>query len=148
MSQQDSLFRDPGARSQPSTPASGSSTPSAAGQSRESDLAAELKVAKRQISNLLIMLLVVSGTFTIYLLQQVRYDRANLKVLAAQEAQLPQARQIIANYNTNRVPAIQNFLEQLQEYGQTHPDILPLLAKYGLLRPTPIPSETTPEENP
>ena len=148
MSQQDTLFQDPGARSQPSTPASGSSTPSAAGQSRESDLAAELKVARRQISNLLIMLLVVSGTLTIYLLQEVRYDRANLNVLAAQEARLPQARQIITDYNQNRVPAVQSFLEQLQEYGKTHPDILPLLAKYGLVRPAPLPSDAPPEENP
>lgn len=148
MSPQDSLFQNQGNRSQPSPSPSGSSTPFAAGQARESDLQAELKVAKRQISNLLIMLLVVSGTLTIYLLQQVRYDRANLALLANQEARLPEARQIISDYNQKRVPAMQNFLEQLQEYGKTHPDILPLLAKYGLVRPDPSPSETAPEETP
>ena len=144
MSQQDSLFQEPGTGSQPSTTSAGAATPFSATQPGTSDLGAQLKGAQRQVSNLLVLLLLVSGTLSIYLFQEVRYDRANLATLAAQQQQLPQARQLIANYNQNSVPAMQKFIKQLGEYAQTHPDVLPILAKYGLVRQNAAPSGTAP----
>ena len=134
MSQQDSLFQEPGA------PAAASPQPVAGGFSRGDDLSAQLKAAQRTLSNLLILLLIVSGTFSIFLLQQVRHDRADLQGLKSQREQLEQAHQVIANYNQQTVPAVRQFLQQLSAYAQSHPDVIPILMKYGLAEPSATPA--------
>lgn len=146
MSQQDSLFKEP-APGREAT-AARSSTPFSASQPSDSDVAAQLKTAQRQVSNLLVMLLVVSGTFSIYLFQEVRYDRANLAVLAPQAQQQAQANELIATYNQKSVPAMQNFFTQLGEYSKTHPDVLPILAKYGLVQQKPQAAGVPPAQTP
>lgn len=150
MSQQDSLFHEPAAGAPQSAGTAGTTTPFSAPPSHEDRLTAELKAARRQIVNLFILLLALSGTFSIYLLQQVRHERAALNALVAQEAQLAQARQIIANYNTQSAPAIKDFMNRLAEYAKTDPDVLPVLGKYGLVsrRPAPAGSAPEPAQNP
>ena len=134
MSEQDSLFKQPGTTEQTAAASGTSPTPFSSAMSRD-DLAAQLKASQRSVSNLLILLLVVSGTLSIFLLQEVRYDRADLAALKGQEEQLQQARQLIDNYNQQTVPAMQNFLKQLASYAEAHPDVMPILMKYGLARP-------------
>ena len=136
MSQQDSLFQEPGAAGPAAANTSDSTTPFSGGPSRADDPAAQLRAAQRSVSNLLILLLVVSGTLSIFLLQQVRYDRADLAGMNAQEEQLQQARQVIANYNQQTIPAVRAFLKQLGDYAQAHPDVMPILLKYGLAAPS------------
>jgi hypothetical protein len=144
MSEQDSLFKEPGMNDQPNTTPEGAPTPFSARGSNDSDLAQQLRTTQRQLSNLMLVLLVVSGTLAIFLLQQVRYARADVGSLQAQAQQIEQARQMIADYNANNVPAMKNFIQQLGEYATTHPDVLPVLAKYGLAtrRPNPAPAQT------
>lgn len=125
MNDQDSLFKDPAA---PATPA-----PAPA------DLSSELRATRRDLSNVLLMMLVISGTFMFHLLQQVRYDRADLVGLRVQELQLPQARQLISEYNQRSVPAMRSFMQQLTNYARANPDVMPVLKKYGL-----NPAGTTP----
>ena len=148
MSQQDSRFqaRDAGGQAEP--PPDSSATPPSAETSNHSDLAVQLKIAQRQVSNLLLMLLVVSGTLSIFLLQQVRYGRADMAAFRKQTQQLEQARQAIANYNQNTVPAMQKFVQQVMDYSKTHPDVLPILAKHGLVRVKREPAGTAPAEEP
>ncbi len=131
MSQQESLFQDPA-----STPERAVS-PFAAKPSETPDLAAQLKAAQRQLSNVMVLLLVVSGTLTVLLLQQVRYAHADIASLRGPAQQLDQARQVIAAYNQKTVPAVQQFLDKLQDYAKTHPDVLPILAKYGMVQRNP-----------
>ena len=115
MSEQDSFFKEGGVSGQPQSSPESLSTPFSA-PTREAEVAAQLKTAQRQLSNLMIVLLVVSGTLAIFLLQQVRYAKADLVSLEGPAQQLEQARQVIANYNQNNVPAMQNFMQQLVEY--------------------------------
>lgn len=88
------------------------------------DLASEVASLRRQISVLLLALIVVSGTVTTYLFYQSRTIGGDLAALE------PQAREIIQNYDKN-VPTIQKFVQELITYGQSHPDFQPILRKYG-----------------
>jgi hypothetical protein len=97
------------------------------------DLASEVASLRRQISILLLALLVISGTLTTYLFYQSRTIGGDLAALE------PQARDIIQNYDKN-LPTIQKFVQELVAYGQSHPDFQPVLKKYGL--PLTLPPAT------
>jgi hypothetical protein len=45
------------------------------------------------------------------------------------EHALPQIQQ----YNTNTVPQVQRFLKELARYAEQRPDLVPILARYGLV---------------
>jgi hypothetical protein len=59
----------------------------------------------------------------------LRQWRTTSKDLAAIR---PQATQMIAEYQKSSGPAMENFVKRITEYGHTHPDFVPVLAKYGL----------------
>jgi len=143
MNPQDLPFQESAPAKPPEGGSAGPSAPTRSA-SRE-EMVAQLRTAQRNVSNLLIMLLVVSGTLCMFLVQQVRYDRADLNGLRAQDQQVLQARQIIADYNQRTIPAVQSFLKQLGEYSKAHPDVLPIMLKYGLVQPkVPEPETPTP----
>ncbi|MEI9959661.1 MAG: hypothetical protein WDM76_00615 [Limisphaerales bacterium] len=88
------------------------------------DLSAQIAALRRQVFTLLLALIVVSGTLTVYLYRQARLtgkDLANLQ---------PQAKQVITAFNQNRA-AMESFMQQLNAYALTHPDFQPVLRKYG-----------------
>lgn len=88
---------------------------------------------QRQITFLLIALIVISGTLTSYLYYQAR-------VLGHEIAGYqPQARVVIENYKKN-LPHIEKFVQALVAYGQKHPDFQPILKKYRI--PLTIPAAT------
>jgi tRNA U34 5-carboxymethylaminomethyl modifying GTPase MnmE/TrmE len=95
-----------------------------------SNLAAQVASLQRQVSTLLLVLLVVSATLAAYLRYQ---DYIYHKDAAAIR---PQAMQVINTFNTatagiNR-QAVQDFLKQLVIYGQKNPDFAQqVLKKYG-----------------
>jgi len=80
---------------------------------------------RRQMTLLLVALIVLSGTLTAYLFYQSRTMGRDLDLLE------PQARVVIDNYQKN-LPRIQKFVEELVTYGQRHPDFQPILKKYGI----------------
>jgi hypothetical protein len=47
--------------------------------------------------------------------------------------QVMQARQVVADYQTNTLPKIKVFVASLQTFSKTNPDFAPILAKYNLL---------------
>lgn len=96
------------------------------------DLQAQCQHLQQLVSSLLLVLIVISGTFTIYLLRQYRFVKAEL------DAMTPQAVQIMTEY-TNSYPLIQDFARKLAEYGKTHPDFSPIVAKYRLNDALPKP---------
>ena len=101
------------------------------------NLAGEVASLRRQISILLLALIVISGTVTTYLFYQSRTIGGDLAALE------PQAREVIQNYDKN-VPTIQKFVQELGAYGQTHPDFQPILKKYGIPLTPPSATNTAP----
>jgi hypothetical protein len=81
----------------------------------------------------LILLLVVSATMTIFFLRQVSLARKDRDAL----------RPLIADYQTNAIPALNDFTAKLREYAKTHPDVVPLLAKYGVVQASNAPAPAT-----
>ena len=45
---------------------------------------------------------------------------------------LDNARKAIDSYNTNSVPLLRSLQQNLQTYAATHPDLMPILLKYGM----------------
>jgi hypothetical protein len=81
----------------------------------------QVAALQRQVFVLLLALVVVSGTLTVYL-----YRQASIlgKDVAVQQQAINNAKQI--------QPVIISLANQLAVYGRTHPDIAPLLNKYGI----------------
>lgn len=100
-----------------------------------SDLNSEVAALRNQVYVLLIALIVVSGTLTVFLYRQASIERKDIEALK------PQASQLVNSFNQNQA-LISNFVNQLVAYGQTHPDFMPVLAKNGLAQFKPNPAAT------
>ena len=80
---------------------------------------------RRQITILLLALIVISGTLTVYLWYQSHVTGKAIGTLQ------PQAVQLTRVYEQNR-PNIDKLVRQLIVYGQSHPEFQPILKKYGI----------------
>jgi len=89
----------------------------------------EISALRNQVFVLLVALIVLSGTVTVYLFRQASMAGKDLEQLK------PQATQVINGFNQNQQLMV-NFINQLVAYGQAHPDFKPVLAKYGI---APVP---------
>jgi hypothetical protein len=98
-------------------------------QADASDLRAQFDQLRHLISSVLILVIVISGTLGIYLLRQWQSSRKDLAAIR------PPAAQMIAEYQKVSGPLMSDFVKKITDYGRTHPDFAPVLAKYGL-RPT------------
>lgn len=94
-------------------------------------LQAQVEALQHMVVSILILLVVVSGTLSVYLLRQMRLSGKDL------DAVRPGATQLIESYTKDAGPRIDAFLERLKDYSRTHPDIVPILARYGLNAPSP-----------
>lgn len=92
------------------------------------DSNSEIAALKRQVFTLLVALIVVSGTVTVYLYRQASITGKDIDAIR------PQAQQIIGAFNQNQ-SLMNSFVNQLVAYGQTHPDFRPVLMKYGVTPP-------------
>ncbi len=86
-----------------------------------SDSTSEIAALRNQVFALFVALVVVSGTFTTYIFIQTRHAGADIA----------QAEQLIDNLKKNEA-VVNNLANQLINYGQQHPEFMPLLKKYGL----------------
>ena len=95
------------------------------------ELTDEIVALRHQVFTLLLALVVVSGTLTVYLYRQARLIGKDI------EAFKPQAMSVIQAFNQNR-QAIDMSINQLVAFGTTHPDFQQqVLKKYNLLQPPP-----------
>ena len=94
-------------------------------QAGENDLQAQFDALRHLVTSTLILVIVVSGTFNIYLLRQWRTVSKELAQIR------PQAAQIIADYQKSG-PLMDDFVNKITEYGRTHADFAPIMAKYNL----------------
>ncbi len=87
----------------------------------------QVAALQRQVFALLLALVVVSGTLTVYL-----YRQASIigKDVATEKQAIITAKQV--------QPVIVSLANQLAVYGRTHPDILPLLNKYNIANGVPV----------
>ena len=113
------------------------------------DLREEIESLRHLIGSILILLVVVSGTLTIFLLREMKNTSGQL------EAFRPGATNMIAVYQKQQAPAMDDFVKKITQYGQTHKDFDPILFKWGLKTtgPTgappaaiPSPSNTAPKK--
>ncbi len=95
-------------------------------QSGEGDLRAQYQSLRHLVTSILVLLVVISGTLNIYLLRQWRSSSKDLEVVR------PQAARMLTEYQKVSGPLMENFVKKLAEYGQTHPDFAPIMAKYNL----------------
>ncbi|HVV00700.1 MAG TPA: hypothetical protein VHH88_05015 [Verrucomicrobiae bacterium] len=92
----------------------------------ESALQDQVNSLRQLVVSLLILLLIVSGTFNIYLLRQYRSTSKDLT------AYRPFAANVVNSYQKGDGPAAEAFVRNISEYGRTHPDFEKILAKYGI----------------
>ena len=92
---------------------------------------AEIAALKNQVFTLLVALIVVSGTLTIYLYRQASVAGKDL----AQGAQLG------AKLNQNEA-AVKDFVTKLVAYGERHPEFVSVLKKYGIAPVAGVPASS------
>jgi hypothetical protein len=80
---------------------------------------------RRQATVLLLGLIVLSFTLAFFVGFQVRRAGKDL------DAVRPQARQMM-EASPKEEPTITGFVTRLAEYGRTHQDFMPIMAKYGI----------------
>jgi hypothetical protein len=90
---------------------------------------------QRQMTTMLVALVIVSCTLTVFLWRQARYARYDLNALR------PTAAQIFKEFNQKK-PGLQAFVAKIAEYGRSHPDFAPIMNKYKLSSITGAPPTT------
>ncbi len=93
------------------------------------DLQAQVDGLRHLVVSLLILVIVMSGTLNIYLLRQWRSVSKDLAGVRQQAAQM------MAEYQKVTGPLMTDFVKKLTEYGRTHADFAPVLAKYNIRPP-------------
>jgi hypothetical protein len=90
------------------------------------DLQSQCESLRHMVASVLLLLIVVSGTLTIFLLRQVNYSRQELDSIR------PQVENMSAQYQKTVGPLLDDFVEKLKKYGQKHPDFAQILNQYGV----------------
>ncbi len=85
----------------------------------------ELRALRKLFVVALAVLLVIGASVAIFLWGQKRILNGQLR----------DAQKFVADYERVTAPFLSNFINNLQTYGRTHPDFVPILDKYNL-RPT------------
>ena len=93
--------------------------------SAQVDLMDQVVALRHQVFTLLLALVVVSGTLTVFLYRQASITSKDIAGIK------PQALNIINAFAQKRT-AMEGFVKQVTVYGSTHPDFQPILAKYGI----------------
>ncbi|MGA2864532.1 MAG: hypothetical protein ABSF95_08585 [Verrucomicrobiota bacterium] len=102
---------------------------SAPAQRELDELQAQYDSLRALMVLLLALLILVSGTLSGFLLWQARSLRRAL------DNRRPQVGVMVTQYQQYQKangPAIDEFIRKLTEYGNSHPDFVPVLTKYGL----------------
>jgi hypothetical protein len=107
-------------------------TKSSTGTSVE-QLQDQLDSLRHIVVSMLILSIVVSGTFTLFLLRQSKYARTEAASM----------RGSINEFNSTNLPVIKDFRERLAIYSQSHSDFAPIARKYGI-SPTQMPAAQSP----
>ena len=106
------------------------------------DSNSEIAALRTQVFTLLVALIIVSGTVTVYLYRQASILRKDIDTIK------PQAQQVITAFEQNKTLMV-NFINQLALYGQAHPDFRQqVLVKDGVVAATPPATNAAPKPAP
>jgi hypothetical protein len=110
-----------------------------------SDTPESIAQLRFQLNSILLLVVVLAGVFVFHLYHLTSDAGKDLKSIP------PQILANANNYQANVLPRLQTFLEQLKEFGKTHPDFQPILIKHGLIpppdsAPAPAPKAGTPKK--
>ena len=108
-------------------------------ENTDNNLSSEIAALRTQVFTLLVALIIVSGTVTVYLYRQASTLRKDIDQIE------PQAKQIINAFNQNQKLMV-NFVNSLVAYGQTHPEFRPVLLKYGITPPAGVAAPAAPKK--
>ena len=89
---------------------------------------------------ILVLLLIVSVTLTLYIWRLSKEQHQELEVVG------PQVKGMLAQYEQHKQATDarrDKFIADLIQYGATHPDFVPILAKYGLTKYSPRPESSS-----
>src|SRR2546430_6023609 len=105
------------------------------------ELRQQLEALNHLVVSVLILVVIVSGTLTIFLLRQWQSTRKDLA------GYKPRASATIAQYTKQGAAGMDGFINRLGDYGKSHPDFKPVLMKYGLVQATStVPVTATPQK--
>jgi hypothetical protein len=95
------------------------------------ELQDEVQALKRLVSMIVFLLILVTFSVDVYMMRQV--TTVNRELAGAQN--------VIDDFNKRVAPAAGEFWTKLNEYGKSHPDFAPVLAKYtNFVQITPVPA--------
>jgi hypothetical protein len=98
------------------------------------DLNEQVAALQRQVFSLLLALIVVSGTLTVYLYRQASMTGKDITALHQQYDGMIRA------FQQNQTGMI-SFVNQLVIYSETHPEFRPVLIKFGVNPPPAAPKK-------
>ncbi|MDB6031517.1 MAG: hypothetical protein JWM16_1855 [Verrucomicrobiales bacterium] len=84
----------------------------------------EVEVVRNLLVVSMIGLLLASGSFMIFMYQQMKMVRGQLA------EQRPSVQKAIQDYKSVSLPLIERFSKRMQGYAATHPDFKPILQRY------------------
>jgi hypothetical protein len=93
------------------------------------ELRGQFNALRHLVVSVMVLLAVVSGTFNLYLWKRWRDASRELE---AMRLQAPRFAQEVARLQKTELPAMQDFVKKITDYGRTHPDFAPVLAKYNM----------------
>jgi len=100
----------------------------------QTELMDQIVALRHQVFTLLLALVVVSGTLTVFLYRQASVTGKDVTAIK------PQAIKIMQVFAQRRA-GMENFVKQITAYGNTHPDFQPILIKYGIVPPPAAPKK-------
>jgi len=101
-------------------------TPAQPESNESSELSAQLQSLHHLVTSLIVLLLIVSGTLSIFLYRQWKFTKNELDAIR------PTASQVIGNYQHGTGQAMDEFVKRMADYSRTHPDFAPIATKYRL----------------
>ena len=107
-------------------------------QTEVNNVQAHFDALQHLVVSILILVVVISGTLNIYFLRQWRTVSKDLAAIR------PQATKMIADYQKVSGPLMNDFVKKVTDYGRTHPDFAPVLAKYNLQTAAPTGATAAP----
>lgn len=93
---------------------------------------------RKQVQILLVLVILISATLTLFLWRQVRYA----------DMDLAQIRPMLEEYNTKQAPAMDDFLRKLEAYGRKTPDFAGIYNKYNLGQAVQMAATNAPVKKP
>ncbi|MEW6303765.1 MAG: hypothetical protein AB1705_09855 [Verrucomicrobiota bacterium] len=109
---------------------------------RHAQLQRSFRALQRLIQAVLVALILMCGSLSVYLFRQVSTMRKQV------EANRPLINQTVADYNSNYLPQVQQFLGRLQAFARTNADFAPILSRYSLAADGVAPAAPPPSAPP